>query len=69
MTRKHSNNRMQKKPKDFEKNMATKKHYRKAEWIKNMTKIRRARRRPESGNTHRFTQNDTEKIKLENAGL
>ena len=30
-------------------------------------RIRRARRRPESGNTHRFTQNNTKNIKLENA--
>ena len=30
-------------------------------------RIKRTRRRPESRNTHRFTQNDTKKIKLENA--
>ena len=49
--------------------MTTKK---KKKWKNRMDKqhvkrIRRARRRPTSGNTHRFTQNDTKNIKLENA--
>ena len=38
MTRKHNNNRMQKKQNNFGKNMATKKHNEQAEWINNMTK-------------------------------
>ena len=43
--------------------MATKKYNKKAEWINNMTRdIRRTWRRPKGGNTHRFTQNDTNKI-------
>ena len=38
MTQKHTSNQIQKKPNDFEKNMATKKQNGKAEWINNMTK-------------------------------
>ena len=61
MTRKHTNNRMQEKPNDFELKYGNQKQ-RNSRMDKQYDKrIRRARRRPESGNTRRFTQNDTKK--------
>ena len=38
MTRKHTNNRMQKKPNDFGLKYGHQKHKEKAEWIHNMTR-------------------------------
>ena len=38
MTRKHSNNRMQKKPNDFGVKYGNQKHNEKAEWINNITR-------------------------------
>ena len=38
MTRKHTNNRMQKKPNDFGLKCGNQKHNKKAEWINNMTR-------------------------------
>ena len=62
MTQKHTNNRMQKKPKDFGLKYGRQKTYRKGRMDKQYDKrIRRPRRRSESGNTHRFTQNNTKK--------
>ena len=69
VTRKHTNNRMQKKPNDFGLKYGNQKTWRKG-WMDKQyyTRTRRIWRRPQSGNTHRFTQNDAKKnIKLENA--
>ena len=41
--------------------MATKETQQKGRRDKHDKRIRRTRRRPEKGNTHRFTQNDTKK--------
>ena len=59
MTRKQTNNWIQEKPNDFGLKYDNQKTYRKSRMDKQYDKrIRRTRRRPESGNTHRFTQND-----------
>ena len=56
---------MHKKPNDFGLKHGNQKLNKKADWI---NKLKRAQRRPESGNTHRFTQNDTKKSNWKTAG-
>ena len=58
MTLKHTNYPMQRKPNEFELKHGNQKHNEKTEWINNIT---RELERPESRNTHQFTQNDTKK--------
>ena len=70
MTQKHTNNWMQVKPNDFGRKYDNQENIIKKQNHKQYNKrIRRAQRRPESGNTHRFTQKKKKKedIKLENA--
>ena len=68
MTRKHTSNRMQKKPNDFGQKYGNQKTQRIDRMDKQQDeKIRRTGRKPESGNAHRFTENDTKNIKIENA--
>ena len=56
---KHTNNQMQKKPKDFGQENGNQKNIIKGQYDKT---FRRAQKGPESGNIHRFTQKDTKKI-------
>ena len=77
MTRKHTSNRLQKKPNDLWLKYGKKKKQKKKKTQRNGRinkqddkRIRRTRRRPKSGNTHRFTQNvktTLKDIKLDNA--
>ena len=69
MSRKHINNQMQGKLKDLGRKYGNQKHNERTKWKNNMKKIiRRARRKPKSGNTHRFTQKGTKtNTKLENS--
>ena len=61
MTRKHTNNRMQKKSKDLGLRYGNQKAKKGRMDKQYDMRTRRTRRRLESGNTHRFTQNDTKK--------
>ena len=61
MSRKHANNRMQKKPNDFGLQYGNQKHYKKAKWINNMTKESEGLEESTKVELRRFTQNNTKK--------
>ena len=63
MTRKHTNNQMQKKPNDFGLKYGNQKNItRRLNGEQYDKRTRKARRNPENGNTHLFTQNYTKNI-------
>ena len=70
VTRKYTNNQIPKKPNNFGLKYGNQKKTRRKGWMDKQyyKRTRRTRSRLQSGNTHRFTQNDTKKnTKLENA--